>query len=405
MSSLIHIAPQLPPAIDGVGDYCWNLWKHWPNGDDAWHCLALRNADKTAAHWPEVAVHGFQDNAVSLRAILEGIPAETLVLHYVSYGFQPKGIPTWLPQALKHWRNAVPSRRVVTMFHEMYARSSPLRSPFWVAPVAKRIIRELVVVSDAWATSCERYSEQLVHSFGASPALGRIVPIATNVPLSGALAENPFQSGTKLRIVVFGLAKTRLWALEKHWRLLRVLNEAASIESITLLGKSPDAADAGAFENWKVKIGGGITWRNRFDLSREEISGELVQHHAGLLANVPDILTKSGVFAAFAAHGVVPVIAGQSGDRVRGKMGGAALVNDDRQYISRAVQCLRDPVRMAAMRDHLLDLAAHELSWPSLGRSWAGLLRLARGEHSPFEESAHDQTGTVNQFAETVGRV
>ena len=149
MNSVVHIAPQLPPAIDGVGDYCWNLWRHWPEPDVRWKFLALHNVPQTRAHWREVEVSGFEANAYSLNRALETAGAETVVLHYVSYGFQPKGVPLWLPETLRRWREGssgksqkqnadderinVRSPRLITMFHEMYARSSPLRSPFWVA--------------------------------------------------------------------------------------------------------------------------------------------------------------------------------------------------------------------------------------------------------------------------------
>src|SRR5205085_7650759 len=129
MNGFNHIAPQLPPAIDGVGDYCWNLWRHWPDAAVRWQFLALHGAGKTREHWRDVKVAGFSPGADSLCRALEAAEAETIVLHYVGYGFQPKGIPLWLPEALRRWRKSKSGSTcsLVTMFHEMYARSSPLR--------------------------------------------------------------------------------------------------------------------------------------------------------------------------------------------------------------------------------------------------------------------------------------
>src|SRR5437868_3951452 len=97
MISLTHIAPQLPPAIDGVGDYCWNLWRHWPEESLDWKFLVARGAKATTTHWTEATVREFTSAKFSLSESLEQTSAEIAVLHYVGYGFQPKGIPAWLP--------------------------------------------------------------------------------------------------------------------------------------------------------------------------------------------------------------------------------------------------------------------------------------------------------------------
>ncbi|HTD65678.1 MAG TPA: hypothetical protein VK846_03995 [Candidatus Limnocylindria bacterium] len=409
MTSLVHIAPQLPPAIDGVGDYCWNLWKHWPVGTDSWHFAALHHANETARHWPEVDVHGFAPNAESLRAVLEHTGAETAVLHYVGYGFQPKGIPRWLPVALKQWRSASPSRRVVTMFHEMYARSSPLRSPFWLAPLAKRIIRELIDLSDAWATSCERYFSQLIAEFHAPCAEGRIIPIGTNIPLAGPLQDrgaHRIGPENKLRIVVFGLPKTRLWALERHWKLLRALAGTSSGASVTLVGKRNDPETERIWKRCAARIGPALEWRRSFELSPEEISRELANHEAGLLANEPDVLTKSGVFAAFATHGVVPILSTQAGAFSRASLSNAVFVNDDAELIPYVLENLRDPARVAKAREHLLGFAS-ELSWERIGQSWLEVLQLTTRRSSQVARALRsiNKNPAEAEFGSPVARV
>jgi hypothetical protein len=223
MNSLVHIAPQLPPAINGVGDYCRNLWQHWPEPQPGWTFFVMHGAEETRATWPEVSVHEFPPGKAPLAVALERSESDTAVLHYVSYGFHPKGVPLWLPGAFREWKRAAPQRQLVTMFHEMYARSSPLRSPFWLAPWAREIIRELVELSDLWTTSCERFFVQLTSEFAADSARGRIIPIGSNIPVASRRNAAADRESRKLNIVLFGLAKTRLWALERHWHLLRAL--------------------------------------------------------------------------------------------------------------------------------------------------------------------------------------
>jgi hypothetical protein len=372
MSPLVHIAPQLPPAIDGVGDYCWNLWKHWPEAEPDWKFLVARGADETAAVWRAIEVRAFTLNKSSFAAALEQSGCENAVLHYVSYGFQPKGIPIWLPGAITEWKQANPRRRLVTMFHEMYARSSPLRSPFWVAPLARRIIREIIGLSDAWITSCDRYFNQLTREFKAQAELGCIIPIGSNIPLVSPLDPKWAADSAPLsrfRFAVFGLAKTRLWALERHWKLLHALREAGAVESITLLGKHNETDDDTAEQRFINAIGA-TEWRRQFDLSAVELSQELAGQDFGFLANEPDILTKSGVFAALATHGVIPIIPIAQAARPE-FVNQAALSNDDTpQSFAALLDTLRDAAKLRSRRERLLAVATDHLAWPRVTQRW-----------------------------------
>jgi len=378
MSSLVHIAPQLPPAIDGVGDYCWNLWHHWPEAGPDWTFLVTRGAAATRAVWSEADVREFECGAASLGAALEQTGCDTVLLHYVGYAYQPKGIPLWLPGALEQWKRGAPGRRLVIMFHEMYARSSPLRSPFWVTPFARRIIRQLVALSDGWVTSCNRYFRQLTTEFGARPSDGRIIPIGSNIPLASPLAPQWFGNGgltPKFRFVLFGLAKTRLWALEKHGRLLRTLGTTGMLEHVTLLGKHPEPEDERTWQRFANGAGENISWRKRFDLSGADVSSELANHDFGLLANEPDILTKSGVFAALATHGVIPIVADSHYCSLPRIFHNAALVNEDTRYsVAAALRALRDAPSLNDMRERLLALADSELAWPRITQIWKNVL-------------------------------
>jgi hypothetical protein len=74
---------------------------------------------------------------------------DTLLLHYVGYGYAKRGCPLWLVAALRQWRQAKSSRRLVTMFHEVYASSNrPWNSQFWTSSTQKKIATDLVNCSD-----------------------------------------------------------------------------------------------------------------------------------------------------------------------------------------------------------------------------------------------------------------
>src|SRR4051794_6831739 len=176
MNTIVQIAPQLPPAMDGVGDYCWLLWKHWPDTETHFNFIVLRGAEATQAKGA-TPINAVSPSSKSLLEALARTGARTAILHYVGYAYQPKGIPLWLPTALERWRNEGNGRRLVTMFHEMYATSSPLHSPYWVKPWARQIMQRLVNVSDAWVTSCSHYFDWLASEFHAEPDRGTLLPI------------------------------------------------------------------------------------------------------------------------------------------------------------------------------------------------------------------------------------
>ena len=141
------------------------------------------------------------------------------------------------------------------------------------------------------------------HPVSVIEAMGLGLPL-----VSTEVGANAGPNEWKFRIVVFGLAGTRLWALERHWKLLRALAQVGLVDSVTLLGKRHEPANERAWQSIARKIGPNVNWRRCFDLSSDEISRELSGQHLGLLANEPDVLTKSGVFAALAEHGVIPVV-------------------------------------------------------------------------------------------------
>src|SRR6185369_6537543 len=72
-----------------------------------------------------------------------------VILHYVNYGYQARGVPFELRAYVKKLR-AQMRGRWITVFHELYASGPPWSSAFWLRPFQVRIARDMI---DA-ATSC-----------------------------------------------------------------------------------------------------------------------------------------------------------------------------------------------------------------------------------------------------------
>lgn len=398
MNTIVQIAPQLPPAMDGVGDYAWRLWKHWPDNETQFNFIVLHGGEATRAI-DLVQLENISPNHRALHAALDRSSARTAILHYVGYAYQPKGMPLWLPSALEWWRNEGSGRRLITMFHEMYATSSPLRSPFWVKPFARHIMQRLVNTSDAWVTSCSRYFNWLVDEFHAQPARGTLLPIAPNVPAaleSDEVRLWPLEFGRKLRVAIFGLPKTRLDALQRHRALLSALVRDELVESISLIGKidlSPRYTKK--LRELQRAIGG--EWRAQFDLPPVQVAETLAACDIGCVANDTGTLTKSGVFAALAANGVVCIAADRQGASLHAPFGDCVMLNDDSApAIDALVAELRNNDHMSARRKSTQQAAKTALSWSRIASTWHGVVT---GAGVSTERTAATAASSVNRPA------
>jgi hypothetical protein len=150
---------------------------------------------------------------------------------------------------------------------------------------------------------------------------------------------------------------------------------AGLIEHVTLLGKQPEPEDERAWQQFAIAMKGKVSWRKQFDLSAADVSRELAEHDCGLLANEADILTKSGVFAALAAHGVIPVVAGGGTRGPSPAFDRAVLINDESGESTTAVlEALANPAACRERREQLLAFVRARLAWPRITESWNAML-------------------------------
>ena len=83
-----------------------------------------------------------------------------VILHYVNYGYQKRGVPIGLLSVLSGVRRNCPGR-FVTVFHELYASGPPWTSPFWLQPIQKQIAKSVAKTSHARVVSNETMLAEL----------------------------------------------------------------------------------------------------------------------------------------------------------------------------------------------------------------------------------------------------
>jgi hypothetical protein len=227
--------------------------------------------------------------ATDLLAALDDGPADAVLLHYANYGYQRRGCPLWLAEGLARGR-----RRIVTLFHEVWASGPPWRSSFWLLPAQRRLAAMLARRSMALVTSLERYGE-MVRPW----AQGREIVVLPVFSTVGEPAEAPPFGERARRIVVFGGAGVRGRA---YGRFLPAL--AGAIRALA----AEEVCDVGPPVPLPAEIGG-VPVRPLGVLPPGEVSALLLGSAAGFLAYPPAFLPKSTIFAAYCAHGALPVCA------------------------------------------------------------------------------------------------
>lgn len=217
-------------------------------------------------------------------------------LHYVNYGFAPRGCPFWLIDGLEQWKRRNPRSRLVIMFHELYASGPPWRSSFWLSPIQRHLAGRLARLSDHAITSSELYRRELAVWAPARREQILVWPVFSTI---GEPAESTPWDSRQPYLAVLGRAGTEARAYGYHRQALATMARALNIEEIIDIGPRSRPVSS------QVE---GIRVRTTGQLPREEVSKLLSSCRAGFLDYPSDVLGKSTVFAAYCAHGVVPVI-------------------------------------------------------------------------------------------------
>ncbi len=379
--TLVHIVPTVPPAFNGLADYSYKLWEHWPQPRPQWKCLSVDIPPGTKEVWPEAQIVSFELSKRGLLDELKRAAPDCVILHYVGYAYHPKGVPLWLPAALRDWK-AHSNGRLCVMFHELYASGSPRQSAFWLQPWSKKIVANLVGLSDEWFCSSELAAEVLVSRFAAVRERGRVVPVGANIePAAPVDFERhwPLAHGEKLRVVAFGLPGTRAAAVESHQNLLKLLCARDLVEEIALVGKSGDTEHDETMRALQEQIAPAARaqlWTTHFDLAPPQISALLNRYDLSLSRDWPQLLTKSGSYAAATVHGLISVCAPRASIGTPGfkldphRVFDPPFVANDDADAAQTLKILSDAEAIGTLKHRVCAAAQGDLNWTNIVREW-----------------------------------
>jgi hypothetical protein len=154
LKTLLQIVPRVPGGIDGVGDYALTIAQKLREDFD---CNTIFVTFRTSS---ATTAAGFQ--VLPLDRLLEnsGAEFEHVLLHYVNYGYQKRGVPFRLLSILRELRKQHRGR-MATVFHELYASGPPWTSAFWLRPVQIDLAKSVARLTDVCLVSSDNFRREL----------------------------------------------------------------------------------------------------------------------------------------------------------------------------------------------------------------------------------------------------
>jgi glycosyltransferase involved in cell wall biosynthesis len=291
---IVQVVPSFPPAVSGVGDYALvlaeelrrrhNLHSRFIVGDPEW-------AGASEAHGFQVIKAPARTPKSLARLLSEqagvGLP---VLLHYVGYGYEKRGCPLWLVKGIEQWRRA-PGGRLVTMFHELFAFGPPWRSSFWTSPLQRRLTTRLAGMSDHCVTNIRRFARYLESRLAANSQRVSVLPVFSNV---GEFYQHGRRRNNEM--VIFGGA---------GWREAAYVNSKDALIEICRALNIDQIHDIGPRLSARFELPARIEWHG--PLPASEVGEVMRNARFGFFTYPTPYLGKSGIFAAYASHGLVPI--------------------------------------------------------------------------------------------------
>jgi hypothetical protein len=300
--TLIQVVARRTAGPDGIANYALALARalRTYRGANSVFLSGTPSVDAMPAEddWKTVCVP--QRKAQALADTIQLLSADTnaraVVLHLNSYGYQKRGVPVWLTQGLRIWSRRASCVPLVTIFHELYATGRPWQSAFWVSPLQKQIARSILNLSSVAITPTDLYRKRLSAWRARDATKITAMPVFSNVGEPGCGSAPCARTAAG---VVFGLAgvEDRLFGIYRS-EIERIIS-TLGIEKVF---------DIGPRLSTMPRTLAGAPVISKGALPQAAVSELLQRARFGFVAYPLICIGKSGVFAAYAAHGVVPIV-------------------------------------------------------------------------------------------------
>jgi hypothetical protein len=296
MHTLLQIVPKVPGGLDGVGDYALGIARQFRERFGYETVFASFEAAPAPEGFKVVALDQLVDDAANYDRVL---------LHYVNYGFQNRGIPFRLLSILRTLRSRHRGR-LVTIFHELFASGPPWSSAFWLHPVQKQIARSIAHLSDVAIVSNPTMFEQLRTLAPKLPASVHPVPSAWGEP---SLSPDEIARRDPHTWIICGGTALIARSLQSFRTVVSKIPDWCRPRQLFVVGGkrgSPVAELLRGFSQMEVSYHPEVSALEASNLLRRCAFGWLDYFYQPTPAL--NVILKSSVLGAICAHAVVPVL-------------------------------------------------------------------------------------------------
>lgn len=340
--TLLHILPFRSHQSDGIGDYAVTIAKALFDGQGINSHFIVARPDETTAAVDD----GFQSTALhicdaaSLRVALASAPEPAaLIIHVSGYGYSRFGAPFWLSKAIATWaRQQIKPVPIIGVFHELFTYGRPWNRRFWYGLWQKRFIRKMSLLCDHSITSTSDYGHWLErHCTLRTPP--KTMPVVSTV---GELQLDLGKAARANHLAIFARGDAADLVYSQWLPQIEQVVRNNAIDKIIDIG-ARSAAPPAEVGDAKLTACGRVSAAQASELLQTCRFGFLAYQHMPL--------AKSTIFAAYAAHGVVPLCAIDDVLSQDGLVAGRNFVHVS--PMSNAAPITRD--KEIALRDAIVD--------------------------------------------------
>lgn len=287
---IIQVTPEATPAIGGVASYAENIQKELQHQQIENYTVSFSGTEvATGTYFSNCDTAIFEQHINQLLIQLKNKEC-VILLHYVSYGYDKNGLPFYLTSIIKR---VTPQIKVITLFHEIGADGPIWSKAFWTARLQKNIAKQLAVRSDRLITTTAWYQEILEQWVGHSKNV-TLAPVFSNM---GEPTIRISMAERKKMIVIFGGKALKEKLYQNYLQDILALKASYQIAEIIDIGLALDSA---FYKTTGIQSLGICT--------DEVVSSYLSNAWLGVMHYDLRTIDKSGVHAAYQAHGLPTVI-------------------------------------------------------------------------------------------------
>jgi len=301
-AAILQIVPRAPGTQDGVGDYALTVARQIRELF-SYETIFLANEEvPNSAQADDFQILSPLDPVA--RNNFPGKDFQHVILHYVNYGYQDRGIPFRLASILTGIRRRM-SGRFLTIFHEISASGPPWKSAFWLRPFQLQIAKSIGRLSDGCIVSSDTMFNQLKRLVPHAKVIVRPVFSNFGEPM---LTAAQLTNRSPHRWIICGGTLLVQRSMQSFPEMINGVPEHFRPRELCVMGGQPNSVVHELLRSLE-----GIQTDYRPQIAGSDASTILSQSSFAWLdyfhrTDVPAaVVLKSTAFAAACAHGVVPV--------------------------------------------------------------------------------------------------